>query len=588
MSPESIQLPTTIKVPRTDPIYNCHAYLTKVPIRAIQPFIEAFTKPGEVVVDCFAGSGMTGVAAFMLNRRSRLSDISVLGKHIATGYLMDAAVPDVRAAANQAMAAARKNLGTLYATKRGSDGAKVEMIRTIWSFTYLCPSCGDEMVFYEALNARGGVPQQCSSCGGPFARRSWLRGDDVPVRVVVQGENGRQVTQEVCETDRSRMRAASRDSRLGKVPSLPIDEDREMFSRSGLGRSGMTETGKFFSPRNGIALVELWRAINNVQDEAIRQNLLFAFTAILPRASMRYQWSAKRPLNAQNQTYYIAPVYFEWNVFDLYARKVNAVIRANEAIYGGWDLFSTEKLLDVSYEIASAEKLGHLDDCSADYVFTDPPFGSNIFYSDMNLFQEAWLPETTDHSREAVIHTTGKRKNGSEERYEELLRNAFSEAFRVLKPGRYMSVVFGNSSGRIWGLVQRALRDAGFRASPVHVALLDKGQRSVKGLNSGSEGVVTVDLILTVQRPLKGVGTGRAVTLANGDTDSLIRAAIDELEDDRPCNASHVYAQTLRKAIQKGLLLDDLHLGDVLIALRNAGYRVDRKTGRLYGDVAHS
>ena len=588
MNPEPAQLPETITVPRTDPIYNCHTYLTKVPIGAIQPFIETFTKPGEVVVDFFAGSGMTGLAAMTLNRSARLSDISVLGKHIAAGYLTDAPARDVRAAADWAMAAARKALGTLYMTKRSSDGAKIEMIRTIWSFTYLCPACGDEMVYYEALNARGDVPQRCPSCGGPFTRRSWPRGKDVPVEVVVQGENSRQVTQGVCDTDRRRMRAALRDGRLRKVPSLPIDEDREMFSRSGLGRSGMTETGKFFSPRNGIALAELWGAIDDVEDEAIRQNLRFAFTAILPRASMRYQWSAKRPLNAQNQTYYIAPVYFEWNVFDLYGRKVNAVIRANETVFGGGDLSGTEKLRDVSYEIASAEKLVHLDDCSSDYVFTDPPFGSNIFYSDMNLFQEAWLPETTDHSREAVVHTTGKRKNGSAERYEELLRSAFSEAFRVLKPGRHMSVVFGNSSGRIWGLMQRALRDAGFRASPVHVALLDKGQRSVKGLNSGSEGVVTVDLIVTVQRPAKGVETGRAETLASGDTDTLIRAAIDDLSADEPCNASHVYARTLRKAIQEGLLLDDLHLGDVLIALRNAGYGVDRKTGLLYGDLAHS
>ena len=98
---------------------------------------------------------------------------------------------------------------------------------------------------------------------------------------------------------------------------------------------------------------------------------------------MRYQWSAKRPLNAQNQTYYIAPVYFEWNVFDLYGRKVNAVIRANEAVFDGGDLFSTGVLPDVGYEIASAERLAHLDDRSVDYVFTDPPFGSNIFYSDI-------------------------------------------------------------------------------------------------------------------------------------------------------------------------------------------------------------
>ena len=588
MKPEPIQLSETISVPRTDPIYNCHAYLTKVPIGAIQPFIQTFTKPGEVVVDFFAGSGMTGLAALTLNRRARLSDISVLGKHIATGYLTDAPAQDIRAAAHSVMAAARKAVGLLYMTKRGSDGAKVEMVRTIWSFTYLCPSCGDEMVFYEALNARGGVPQRCPSCGGPFAKRNWPRGKDVPVEVVVQGENGRKVGQGVCETDRRRMRAAMKDGRLRKVPSLPIEEDREMFSRSGLGRSGMTETGKFFSPRNGVALVELWRAINDVEDEAIRQELRFAFTAILPRASMRYQWSAKRPLNAQNQTYYIAPVYFEWNVFDLYGRKVNAVIRANDALFDDGDLFSTEKLRDVSYEIASAEKLAHLDDSSVDYVFTDPPFGSNIFYSDMNLFQEAWLGETTHHAREAVVHTTGKRKNGSRERYEELLRGAFSEAFRVLKPGRYMSVVFGNSSGRIWGLVQRALRDAGFKASPAHVATLDKGQRSVKGLNSGSEGVVTVDLIVTVQKPAQGERTGKAATLANGDTDALIRAAIDELSADEARNPSHVYARILRKAIQNGLVLDNLHLGDVLIALRNAGYGVDRKTGLLYGDFAHS
>ena len=58
---------------------------------------------------------------------------------IATGYLMDAPARDIRDAAHRVMAAARKALGTLYMTKRGSDGARVEMIRTIWSFTYTLP-----------------------------------------------------------------------------------------------------------------------------------------------------------------------------------------------------------------------------------------------------------------------------------------------------------------------------------------------------------------------------------------------------------------------------------------------------------------
>src|SRR5947209_18579411 len=117
---------------------------------------------------------------------------------------------------------------------------------------------------------------------------------------------------------------------------------------------------------------------------------------------------------------------------------------------------------------------------------------------------------------------TGKRKNGAAERYEALLRSSFAEAFRILKPGRYMSVVFGNSSGRIWGLVQRAMRDAGFKAAPKHVGILDKGQRSVKGLNSGSEGVVTVDLVLTVQKPDQSETANDALQLMNGDAQQLI------------------------------------------------------------------
>ena len=587
MKPESMQLPDTITVPRTDPVYNCHAYLTKVPIGAIKPFIETFTKPGELVVDFFAGSGMTGVAALALDRHARLSDISVLGNHIATGYLTNAPAPRIRATADRVVAAARASFGSLYMTDRASDGARVEMVRAIWSFTYICPSCGDHMVFHAALTARDGLPQQCPSCDAPFARRSWPRGNDIPVAVVVQGEDGKQLQQDISETDHSNLRTAITDARLCKMPSLPIDEDREMFNRCALGRTGMTETAKFFSPRNSIALIELWQAINDVEDAAIRQKLRFAFTAILPRASMRYQWSAKRPLNAQNQTYYIAPVYFEWNVFELYNRKVNAVIRANEAIFGADDLFAANKRHDVSYEILSAHDLKHLNDCSVDYVFTDPPFGSNIFYSDMNLFHEAWLGNTTDPSCEAVVHTTGKRKLGSSERYEALLRSAFREAVRVLKPGRHMSVVFGNSSGRIWGLIQRALRDAGFEPSPVHVAILDKGQRSVKGLNSGSEGVVTVDLIVTVRKPSSRQSVKTVVPLSDRDTDSMILAAIGDLPLHQALNPSHVYARILRMAIQKGLVLDKLHLADVLIALRNAGYAVDPKSGLLHASPAH-
>ena len=81
-----LALPDVIVAPRTDPIYNAHGYLTKVPVDAITPYISAFTKPGEVVVDMFAGSGMTAVAARITGRSAVVSDISELGRHIGRGY----------------------------------------------------------------------------------------------------------------------------------------------------------------------------------------------------------------------------------------------------------------------------------------------------------------------------------------------------------------------------------------------------------------------------------------------------------------------------------------------------------------------
>ena len=50
---------------KTDPIYTAHSYHTKVPHKAIMRAILHYTSPGQIVLDAFSGSGMTGVAAQM-------------------------------------------------------------------------------------------------------------------------------------------------------------------------------------------------------------------------------------------------------------------------------------------------------------------------------------------------------------------------------------------------------------------------------------------------------------------------------------------------------------------------------------------
>lgn len=576
-------LPAVLRVPRTDAVYNCHPYLTKVPIGAIVPFIEALTKPGDTVLDPFAGSGMTGVAAVKAGRRARLSDISALGQHIAGGYLCQVGASDLREEAAVVMRVARAALGPYYLVERACDGAQTEFVRTVWSFSYQCAECQFLLVYYHHLGSNDAAPRVCPSCGKPFVRRDWGRGLDVPVEVVVRDPAGRLRGQPVIERDLESAIAAALDARQAEVPSLPIDEHREMFSRSGLRKAGLRETKNFFSPRNALALLELWRAIQQVGPAQSRKKLQFCFTAMLARASRRYQWSRKTPLNAQNQTYYIAPIYYEWNVFELFARKVEAAVRSDELVFRSSDPLAQLNCLalneEATYTLASASRLTHIQTGSVQYVFTDPPFGSNIFYSDMNLFHEAWLGRQTDPLEEAVVHTTGKRKEAAVIRYENLLCAAFREAHRALTPTGCMSVVFGNSSGLMWGVLQRALMSSGFNPTPIHTCVLDKGQRSVKGLASGVEGVATVDLIFTVVK--HGAEQTVVCKKPKQKVYALICEGIDELRGGRACSASLLYADVLRKAITLGIALDDIHLSEVLAALRSAGYIPDSRTGEL-------
>ncbi len=568
-------LPDLLDVPRTDAVYNAHGYLTKVPVAAITPFLEALSRPGEVILDPFAGSGMVGIAAATTGRRAILSDLSVLGRHIARGYLEKVDPDTLRSAADTALEAARKALGNLYQTTRREDGQPVELRRTVWSAVYRCPACREELVYHEALiEGDGTPPETCHGCGGPFSRRRWPRVADQPVLVVVMGARGRLVEQPIADVDLQAIARAEIDPRRQDVPSRTIEPEREMAKRSALVKHGLTETHRFFSARNALALLTLWRAIDDAPTPALRQKLRFAFTAVLLRASRRYQWGPKRPLNAQAQTYYIAAVHYEWNVFDLFRRKIEAVIRADRQIDAAGK--GATRPEEISYVLASADDLSHLDDESVDYAFTDPPFGGNIFYSDMNLFHEAWLGKITDPEREAVVR---KGPKGEGERYEALLRGAFAEIFRVLRAGRFLSVVFGNSRGEIWVMMQRALRAAGFEQVPAHVAILDKGQRSVKGLASGSERVVTVDLVLTVRKPT--LATAIVEPLRHISPGELISRALKRLDEASACNPSHLYAATLREAMVAGRLVDDLHLADVLTALRRAGYVIDRRTGLL-------
>jgi len=114
-----------------------------------------------------------------------------------------------------------------------------------------------------------------------------------------------------------------------------------------------------------------------------------------------------------------------------------------------------------------------------DYLFLDPPFGSNLNYSELNSLWEAWLKVLTNNKPEAIENSV-QGKGPNEYRY--LMTTCFKEAYRVLKPGRWMTVEFSNTKASVWNSIQTALMEAGFIVA--NVSALDKQQGSFKAVTT--------------------------------------------------------------------------------------------------------
>jgi DNA modification methylase len=561
-----------ISVKRSDPIYNAHAYLTKVPITAIEPFIETFTEPEDVVLDMYGGSGMTGVAAAMHGRRAEVRDISALGRHIGRNYVNLVDADAFRAEANRIIDDVVNRVGDVYATHCDNCGNNGELSRTVWSYVYECRECRRPVNYYESFKAANWkkAAMTCPSCQSSFVTRGSARIGEEAVLDTISCACSRRLR------DQAHTEVSVAPSIDGLTyPDVVIGEDRQMFQASALKKHGLLTTASFFSQRNLNVLAALRERIGEVEDRSLHDKLLFAFTAVLARASKRYQWHPKRPLNAANQTYYIAPVFYEWNVYDLFKRKLEAAIRSDEHIRVRMRELNVAELGKVNYLSGSADCLD-LPDGSIDYVFTDPPFGSNIFYSDMNLFQEAWLDDFTDHEHEAVVDRSGNgTRRRTIERYERLITDSLREAQRVLKATGWLSLVFSNSSGEMWALVQRAIQASGFRLE--NVTILNKGQRSVKGLASGIENTVTVDLILSMRKS----NPDHAIELIEPPHEALTVAVNEILADDTSPTPSHVYVGVIREYLRRGWKVSGLDIREIGVTLQEMRYDVDARSGRL-------
>lgn len=523
-----------------DPVYRMHPYHTKVPHKAIMRYILHYTQPGDIVFDGFCGTGMTGVAAQMCGdrevvmslgyqvksdgtilreetdengqkvwrpfsklgvRKALLSDLSPVASFIGYNYNTPIDATRFEKEASRILAEVEKENGWMFET-RHTDGRTAKIEYVIWSDVFACPECSEEIIFWKtAVDIPGGKVLSnfsCPACNAKLTKRNLDKkfvsaydpslkkpkqfGKQIPVSINYSIASQRFVKEPDAEDLEKINKIESMDvSNWHPVDSLPEGVNTSQPIQS----HGFDHVHHFYTRRN-LAVLASFRAKANLEE-------LSALTAVALRITKRYGltyqsgvWGAGG--GPTNGTYYIPALIKELNMINM----LEAAIKKQTEGKGGISFSKGGSAIGVQ----SLESVESNDDV-VDYVFIDPPFGSNLNYSELNFLWESWLRVWMNSGPEAIEN---KVQGKGIDEYRLLMTACFKRVYRILRPGRWVTIEFSNTSATVWNNIQTALLDAGFIVA--NVSALDKQKGSFKALTTPT--AVKQDLVISAYKPNGG------------------------------------------------------------------------------------
>ena len=536
-----------VKEGKNDPIYNAHSYHTKVPHKAIMRYILHYTEPGDIVFDGFCGTGMTGVAAQMCGdravveslgyqvkqdgtilqqetdeegktqwvkfsklgvRRAVLNDLSPAATFIAYNYNTPVDVAEFEEEAKRILAEVEEECGWMYET-RDKSGRVGKINYTVWSDVFVCPECAGEVIFWDVAvdkdvgKVRDKFP--CPHCQAELTKRNmeraWIsRYDSVLKETVTQVKHSPVLINYSIQGTKGRFEKVPDESDLeliGKIENeilpfwFPANRMMEGKETRRNDKFGITRTHHFYTKRNLWVMAALREILKT---SPLEEQLLCLLGDQLPRASKMHKIAISR-LNTNLSktagvlagTLYIPSNQIEYCLISMIGFRIKDIVS-----YQKKRDRTTRQLIFTS---STEESL--LQSNSLDYFFFDPPFGANLNYSELNFLWESWLKVITNNEPEAIENTV--QKKGIDE-YRKLMTSCFKEAYRVLKPGKWMTVEFSNTKASIWNNIQTSLTDAGFIVS--NISALDKKQHTIKAISTPT--AVKQDLIISAYKPNGG------------------------------------------------------------------------------------
>lgn len=516
---------------KSNPIYTAHTYHTKVPHPAIMRYLLYYTQPGDFVLDSFGGTGMTGVAAQLCERPDKetkfkietewkqlfgqlpnwgkrkaiCGDLSPYASFISFNYNTPANLDLFDKESEDVLNDILKNCSWLYETKH-SDGGTGLINYSVWSDVFNCKSCSHEVIFWEAamdMKKKELLDDfLCPICKAlnnkNTAEKAWITFFDTQLRksiriakselvLIVYTYKGKRHTK---KPDRKDKELVQQINELTIPTWVPTYELVSGFNLDQPKRShGVSNVHLFYTKRNLFALSYL----NNLLDSSKLSNKLkFILTGMINRSTQMNRLHVSNffyggggwNVGHLKGTLYIPSLQIETSILEQIQDKIDSFKKASMLLCNTYN----------NVQFVGSATHTQINNNSIDYIFTDPPFGANIMYSELNFLPESWLKVLTNNKKEAIEN---KVQGKSLLDYQELMTECFKEYFRVLKPGKWMTVEFSNTSAAVWNGIQTALQRAGFIIA--NVAAIDKKQGGMRGIVTAT--AVRQDLAISCYKP---------------------------------------------------------------------------------------
>ncbi|MGA3113647.1 MAG: DNA methyltransferase [Syntrophobacteraceae bacterium] len=518
------------KVQAPKAIYSMHRYWSQKHWAAICEYIrhylprKFYPKGTGLVLDCFSGSGMTGVAAMMEGRSCVLIDASPAAAFISHCYthpvdpaeleeayelmLIEPYPEDLRRKLKEIIGGEINNLAEeldwLYGTRCDRCGGNATTEYVIYSERFQCPKCGEIINLFDCPETKVSYPAGSKSspktelkkkrvCPSCLAKNGFEPHRDFvistrskkfgPVPVVVSyhcldGCKPARSQRNHRENPGTRKHEYFKKYDIEKIQAIEIAKIPHWYPKRRMMDTPESQVRWGVKYRAGVASFQniqelydsrnLW-ALAAWLEQSKNQVLELAITkACLQSSKMNGNRSQGGGLTAGK--YLIPPESRILNASNRLDSAVKKVISGMRQLVH----FKSPGREAILVHNADASSLHQVEDSIVDYVFTDPPYlNLEVQYGEMNFVWEAWLGQESKWlSNEIVLNPVrGIFWDDAVSR----LRTTICEIFRVLKPGRFASICYHDTSEMNWSLIQNALLDAGFIIE--NVLILDPKQK---------------------------------------------------------------------------------------------------------------